>query len=382
MPNPSGIPFEETVRAAVDLPAPSDEFIQRLWTRIARAAPATRPTRTSGVRRMPFRSAWIGVGIVLAALVITTLILGPTRVYAAIRGLLGYIPGVGIVDQSAPIRVLAVPVSQTRDGITITVTSATLTSDRTHVEYRIFGVPRSAYPNSEDVHGCFESDYLHLPDGTKLERMQDYPPVPADVSQAQLVIPCIGETLPGTVPENWVLPLRFVPAPADLTVMPVIELSPSPEAPAETPATPGVSLATPVTFDQVIETADGYILLGRFQPTVEQGEWAQVTGMPLMHDATGVRVAYSIPYDIQPPEVNDGLGGYGFAFQFEAAELIFPLSVTFPGVVIGPADPAARAQVEFDAGSDPQPGQEWILNRANRARRAHTHARIAHRRWA
>ena len=84
--------------------------------------------------------------------------------------------------------------------------------------------------------------------------------------------------------------------------------------------------------------------------------------MPLMHDATGVRVAYSIPYDIQPPEVNDGLGGYGFAFQFEAAELIFPLSVTFPGVVIGPGDPAARAQVQFDAGSDPQPGQEWILN--------------------
>ncbi len=184
MPNPPGISFEETVRAAVDLPAPSDEFIQHLWARIARAAPATRPTRTSGVSRTPFRYAWIGVGIVLAALVITTLILGPMRVYAAIRGLLGYIPGVGIVDQSAPIRVLAEPVSQTRDGITITVTSATLTSDRTHLEYRIFGVPRSAYPDSEDVHGCFESDYLLLPDGTKLERMQDYPPVPADVSQA------------------------------------------------------------------------------------------------------------------------------------------------------------------------------------------------------
>ena len=87
-----------------------------------------------------------------------------------------------------------------------------------------------------------------------------------------------------------------------------------------------------------------------------------MTGMPLMHDATGARVAYSIPNDIQPPEVNDGLGGYGFAFQFKAAGLTYPLSITFPGVVIGPADPAARAQVEFDAGSDPQPGQEWILN--------------------
>ena len=185
------------------------------------------------------RPVWIGLAVVLAALVLITLIIGPTRVYAAVRQLLlGYIPGVGIVDSSSPIRVLAEPVSQTRDGITITVTSATLTADRTHVEYRIFGVPRSAYPNSEDVHGCFGSEYLLLPDGTKLERMQDYPPVPADVAQAQLVIPCIGETLPGTVPENWALPLRFVPAPADMTVMPVIELSPSPEAPARRPQRP------------------------------------------------------------------------------------------------------------------------------------------------
>jgi WD40 repeat protein len=31
-------------------------------------------------------------------------------------------------------------------------------------------------------------------------------------------------------------------------------------------------------------------------------------------------------------------------------------------VVIGPADPAPRAQLELDAGSDPQPGQVWTLN--------------------
>lgn len=362
MPRPSGMPFEEKVRAAVEAPVPRDEFVRDLWTLLARAAPASTATRTGRERRMQFRPAWIGLGVVLAVLAITTLIIGPMRVYAAIRGLLGYIPGVGIVDQSAPIRVLAEPVSQTREGITITVTSATLTVDRTHVEYRIFGVPRSAYPNSEDVHGCFESNYLLLPDGTKLERMQDYPPVPADVPHALLVIPCIGETMPGTVPENWALPLRFVPAPADITVMPVIELSPSPDVPAETPATPGASPVAPVTFDQVVETADGYILLGRFQPSVTQGECAQVTGMPLMHDATGARVAYTNPNDIQPPEVNDGLGGYGFAFQFKAAGLRYPLSFSFPGVIIGPAAPAARAQIEFDAGTNPQPGQEWALD--------------------
>lgn len=362
MPNPSGLAFEDKLRAAVDTTAPRDEFVQDLWTRIARAAPASRASQTSGARRMHFRPAWVGLVVILVALVIATLIIGPMRVYAAMRQLLGYIPGVGIVDPSAPIRVLAEPVIQTREGITITVTSATLTSDRTHVEYRIFGVPRSAYPDREDISGCFQPEYLLLPDGTKLERMQDYPPVPAEVSNAHLVIPCIDETLPGTVPENWALPLRFVPAPADLTVMPVVELSPSPEVIAEMPATPGTALAEPVAFDQVIETAGGYILLGRLMPQLAPGEWAQVTGMPQLRDASGAKVAYTMPSDIQPPDVNDGSGGYGFVFQFEAVGLTYPLSISFPGVVVGPADPAARAQIEFDAGANPQPGQEWTLN--------------------
>jgi hypothetical protein len=71
MPNPSGIPFKEKMHAAVDTPAPRDEFVQDLWTRIASSAPASRATKTSSVGRMHFRPAWIGLGVVLAALVIT-----------------------------------------------------------------------------------------------------------------------------------------------------------------------------------------------------------------------------------------------------------------------------------------------------------------------
>jgi len=361
MSNPAGLGFENKVRSAVDTSPPREEFVQDLWIRLARAAPAQK----GGPRRMRLRTAWIGAGVLMAALVVATLIIGPTRVYAAVRQLLlGYIPGVGIVDSSAPIRVLAEPVSQTRQGITVTVTSATLTSDRTHVEFRIFGVPRSAYPDREDIMGCFQPEYLLLADGTKLERTQDYPAVPADVDNALLVIPCIDETLPGTVPEDWELPLRFVPAPADLTVLPVIELSPSPEVTAEVPATPGAALPSPITFDQVIETADGYILIGVFRPSLGPGEWEQVTGIPQLRDASGTQVAYTIPNDIQPPDVSDGSGGFGFAYQFKAAGLAYPLGFEFPGVVIAPADPSESAQVEFDAGPNPQPGQEWTLNQS------------------
>ena len=117
--------------------------------------------------RKPFilRPVWLGLTTFVIMLIAVTLIIGPQRVYAEVRRLLGYIPGVGLVDSSAPIRVLAEPVEQTRDGVTITVTSAVLTADRTHIEYRVFGVPRDAYPTSEDVSGCMQQEYLRLPDG-------------------------------------------------------------------------------------------------------------------------------------------------------------------------------------------------------------------------
>jgi hypothetical protein len=185
------------------------------------------------------------------------------------------------------------------------------------------------------------------------------------------VLPCIPNTLPGKAPENWELPLRFVPAPPDLTVMPVIELSPSPQiqathSPSASPAagatgtlpvamtgTPIASPDTSVTVDKVIETSDGYILVGEFHPKVQNGVWVQETGMPLIKDANGKKVSYSIAGDIATP---------GWAYQFKAAGLAFPLTITFSGVNISQADPQATANFEFDAGANPQPGQEWTPN--------------------
>ena len=62
----------------------------------------------------------------------------------AIGRSLGYIPGVGIIEQGAPIRVLAEPVSQTREGITLTVDQAYLTPERTILSYTVSGIPLEA----------------------------------------------------------------------------------------------------------------------------------------------------------------------------------------------------------------------------------------------
>jgi hypothetical protein len=360
--------FEEEIRAAMSVPDDGREFSNSLRHQVIAHYAEQQASSLASSSRPVFklRPAWIAVLVFVILLTACTLIVGPERVYNAVRQLFGFIPGVGIVDQSAPIRVLAEPVSITREGVSITVTSATLTGDMTHIEYRIFGVPGSAYPDREDMMGCMQQEYLRLADGTQLAQVNyGYQPVPANVTEATFVIPCISGTLPGKVPENWELQLHFVPAPPDLTVMPVIELTPSTQVSltqsATISSTPVTSMDNSVTVSKVIETSDGYILIGQFQPQSKPGESFQQTGAQEIRDASGKKVAYTYPQDVNDA-VNQEGAGTGWAAQFKAAGLAYPLTISFSGVVLRPADPDATAEFTFDAGSNPQPGKVWNLN--------------------
>jgi len=181
--------FEENVRQSFAVPEIRPEFVDQVYGDLMqRAVAKSRKSRPF----LGLRPAWTVTLAIITLMIIGTLVIGPQRVYAEFLKLFGYIPGVGIVDQSNPIRVLAEPVSVTRDGITVTVTSATLTGDRTQIAYRIFGVPGSAYPDREDIVGCITQEYLRLADGTQLTAVNyGYQPVPTDVNEAVFVIPCI-----------------------------------------------------------------------------------------------------------------------------------------------------------------------------------------------
>jgi hypothetical protein len=171
-------------------------------------------------------------------------------------------------------------------------------------------------------------------------------PVPANVDEVVLIIPCIFNTLPGTVPENWEIPLRFVPATADLTVLPVVELSPSPPAGATeagvTPAahndsTENTAVENAVTVQKVIETADGYILAGRIH--FPDGVLVVPAGAFEIRDANGKLVSYTVPLDIGLDRTEIG-------------------PEDFPMVQLSQPDLTASAGFEFDAGANPQIGQE------------------------
>jgi Tol biopolymer transport system component len=50
------------------------------------------------------------------------------------------------------------------------------------------------------------------------------------------------------------------------------------------------------------------------------------------------------------------------AYQFNASGVAFPITIHYRGVRISVPQPEASASFAFDAGDNPQPGQEWVLN--------------------
>ncbi len=328
-------------------------------------------------RMKPIRRITAAILIVLFAF--TILFLTVPDVAMAMRRIFGFIPGVGIVDQSATIRVLAEPVSMTRNGITLTVEQAILTSDKTVIIYKTEGVPQEARPKGESGFACNPSTpTLLLPDGTKLNinggsgsdtEFNFYlPPIPANVNIVKFLLPCLLDVAPAAAPQDWELTLRFVPAPPDMTVVPVIEIA----TPLPTPPVPdSVSVAESDSFmgltyhlESMQRTEQGYILETSIQ--WEAGLYADSgvgTGADVtLTDANGKAIALSFLQDQKynlPIEPRRGLMGYSINNEPFSA----PLTLTLPWV--GANLPfESKPQFTFDPGANPQPGQEWQINQS------------------
>jgi hypothetical protein len=177
-------------------------------------------------------------GLVLAAAIaITVTFFAVPAVAQAVGRWFGFVPGVGLV-QSGQVRVLEKPVSLTRDGVTVTVDQVVLNEEASVLVYSVTGIPSDATKLNPEAGNCSNEASLHLADGSVLlaspmgllsqdvdyQIRYEFPALPMDFNDATLEIKCLYFTQPGTTPENWEIPLHFVPAPADMTAYPVIEL--------------------------------------------------------------------------------------------------------------------------------------------------------------
>ncbi|GEM_PF-260483 len=397
MPEMTTLPpeLETSLRQALHVPGPDAAFLARLRTQLEQEADMK---TDKGVEKLPFfrnhvrnqeisesetkrispRLAW-GLAAALLVLAVSLLATSP-GVVEAMKRLFGYIPGGGLVEQGASLRVLAEPVVVERDGITLTVTQALVSPDKTVVAYTVEDIPEAALaPDFSEGQtpppACAGQDYLHLPDGTILsptggqgrswqlgyEYRWVFGPIPAGVNTADLLIACLLGTSPGAAPENWIIPLAFVPAPPDMTVVPVEEITPSPPPTTETEAgatsTPEPS---PVTVERYIELDDGYILIGSFH-AIPASEGLVTSPYPWyvrINDASGQDVPYDYAADVDLPPGDES--STPWAYKISGKSFAWPLTLTIDSLEA--LLPEFSASFEFDTGPAPQPGQEWALD--------------------
>lgn len=381
--------FEKKIRQALAVTGPSLEFSNALRAKLL--------TRSSDMKPQPsLRPAW-RVALVFVVLVFFVLVVfNLPGVAAAMKTLFGYLPGVGPVSQDAPLRVLAEPVSVTRDGYTIRVDKILASADKTSLDYHIAGIPTEAFYNEYDSQPACRIQ-LRLPDGTQLDTLGGYsgssegadtisgqysfPPIPADVNELVFWLPCINQLDHDQTPSDWKISLRLAPAPSDLTLVPIIEVQPTeiglpvtvqPDAPTPAP-TPAPATPAELTLEQVIPAPEGYILVGSFglldQPAnIHLGEWFYLED-GIVTDASGQEFPFSAsPNGYGFADLNDSFRPLDdivqngrWAIQIQPAEFDWPITFTVrSSQAVSRCDPA---KFEFDTGPSPQVGQEWKLDK-------------------
>ncbi len=264
------------------------------------------------------RQRWV---LGLSALVITL-----TAAAYMVGYSLGYLPGVGVISPNEGLRTLAAPVTQTKQGITLSIIQGVADAHKTVLTYHLSNeqgpLPPPPPPSGEEP-WCTETPFLRLPSGLTLSMKHGegsgasgrwvFPPLPQGVAQVELVVPCLWP-LPSTTPRDWHLNLRFIPAPSDLTLIPVSEVAVPTSTSAPTDDQ-GQSARPPITI-HAMQLRDRYVLFGDFQASLGTLEGITVT------DAQGQNVPLLPPEDI-------GLDDFQWQITFAAEGVQFPVDLTF-----------------------------------------------------
>jgi hypothetical protein len=394
MPNntfPAGI--EEKVQNISNVPEPNAVFLNSLREQFiskgiadAQKNMETKMIKTSRRGFLSPRLAW-GLGIVLLMVILALLATSPT-VVNALKRIFGFMPGLGVVEQTSTLRVLAEPFSVEQDDVSLNIVQIAADSEKTIIiyEYPAIEVDVSTFQPP----ATFKEDRpaLSLPDGTRLEvrvgrRMStdvpntilyslEFPPLPKDVNSATLELTRLAGVPPGAGPEDWSIPFHVIPAPSG-TVLPLVtvyETEPALPSVTETgtsspPQTPPIAdsfYGITSKLDSFVRTEDGYLLIGSVEwdeknypadsinPNLD---YATVT------DAAGKSIPFEAMYGAERPR-SEKFRSF-WAIKVKEMEFQPPLKISIPSMSLSWQLFQKPISFQFDPGPNPQPGQRWPL---------------------
>lgn len=393
--------FEQQLRQAQDVPEPDSTSLNTLRERFitqgvaqlcSHNGAASHPARPAQANppRPWFLSLSMAWKYALALLVVLVLLVSfSPQVANALRGLFGYIPNVGVVDQSDAVLVLDEPVLATLGEIPLTVESAFATSEKTVVVYQYKAPPWDGKKYQQTDPLSPDRPALLLPDGSRLEvvagRRQpgddgairyalEFGPLPINVTTATLLLDRLAGMPPELSPKDWSIQLRFKPGDPSAILFPVTVYEPTatanPTAAAVGEPQPAQSTAAvePTTrstsaygasilLEKSVELPDGYLLMGSLRwtdPSVGQNELE--LGMPVISDASGQTIEYEFaPVDTYPQA---GELRHNWAFKIPTRTFAAPLRVEFYITL----HEAASVPFQFDPGPNPVNEQTYDMS--------------------
>lgn len=326
------------------------------------------------------------VTAVLILIVLMIVLANVPAVRAAIQRWISYVPGIGLISEGQ-IRMLAEPVSITRDDITLKVEQVLVDSTQTTVVYSVEGLNMDMLDANPRVNspGCYKDAVLRLPEEelsitnqsgkswiTGYQHRASYPLIPSTINEVTFELPCIRSVLPGKAPENWELVFRLITAPPDMTAFPVIEISTPVEAtvtplpPTDTTDTSarlsaeGISLS----LDRAVQMDDGYLIYATLHWENTGFHSADMFDTSTFHllDANGQEIAYNLDYEaVTESNFPDRRGQQPFVIKTAPILVPGPVTLRIDAAAVTVPVPE-ETTFTFDPGPDPQPGQVWELN--------------------
>ncbi len=358
-------PMEKLIREAARSVEPRREFTDSLW---ADMQTARKSNRQPGSQMRFTRPAW-GLTFAALALAVTCAAYGPQNVLAAVKNLIGYIPGIGFVQQDESTLYLARPVSVTQKGVTLTVEQAVADVNGIVISYHMDGLPE---PNQGEIYTCVYSDNrLRLPDGKERlpvgggissnEARIEFAPLPAGVKQVTLI--SHGEAdCPAPIDWSVDIPLGTEAPQPSLPVMDVTPVSSpseinSPEAPTSqnTEAESSINDQVQLTVEKTVPLAEGWLVTGHIT-------WDDPEIMNMYVPPEMVSVTDAAGKDIPVEPTDAGYSDGEFGFILKQKDIKSPVKLTIRSILVngilenGP-------EFSFNTSSGTQPGQEWVIGK-------------------
>src|SRR5512133_1234400 len=183
--------------------------------------------RKEKTRTMKTKFVFSGV---ITLVVILAVMFSIPSIATAMKRLLGFIPGAGLVENDSTLRVLTQTSEITQDGTTISVIKGVADSQQTILVYQVENLP--AFPTSAELKFsdiCQRQPELKLPDGSVLQGKVDngnswvsgysrrivFGPLPVEVNSAELVFTCLEQSLLAPGWSKLEIPLSFEQVAAD-----------------------------------------------------------------------------------------------------------------------------------------------------------------------